>query len=54
MTPKIGYLIDENRGWDDEPDWKFYTERDVPRYMIEHARKGAVKRIVYFEIQEED
>ena len=52
MKPKIAYLIDENAGWDDEANWQFYTEEDVPHYKIEHARKDLVKRIVYWEIDE--
>ena len=52
MRPKIGYLIDENAGWDDEPTWQFYPENEVPRYKIEHASKKSYKRIVYFEIDD--
>lgn len=54
MKPKIGYLIDENAGWDDEPTWQFYSERDVPNWKIEHARKDRVKRIIYWEIEDSD
>lgn len=50
MQPKIGYLIDNNAGWGDEPDWTFYTEEDVPAHMIRHTSTGRVKRIVYWEI----
>lgn len=53
MQPKIAYLIDENAGWDDEPSWQFYPENDVPRYKIEHRSKDVVKRIVYWEIDDE-
>lgn len=53
MPPKIGYLIDENAGWDEEPTWKFYHENDVPRWKIENTRKGVVRRIVYWEIDDE-
>lgn len=48
--PKIGYLIDENAGWDDDPSWQFYTEENVPQWRIENSNKRAVKRIVYWEI----
>ena len=52
-SPKIGYLIDENAGWDDEdPNWWFYTEKEVPYHKIQHASKDRVKRIVYWEIDE--
>jgi hypothetical protein len=54
MQPKIGYLIDENAGWDNDPTWQFYTEKDVPRWRLEHARKDSYKRIVYWEIEETD
>lgn len=54
MKPKIAYLIDENQGWDNEPDWKFYLENDVPTWKIEHAHKKTYKRIVYWEIEEEN
>ena len=50
MKPEIGYLIDENAGWDDDPDWRFYSEQEVPHHKIEHARKDTFKRIVYWEI----
>jgi hypothetical protein len=53
MQPKIGYLIDTNAGWDDDPTWEFYPEKDVPLYKIEHRRKDAVKRIVYWEIEDD-
>jgi hypothetical protein len=54
MQPKIAYLVDENAGWDGDPSWKFYTEADVPEYIISsHWRGGKVKRIVYWEIEEE-
>ena len=53
MQPKIGYLIDTNAGWDDEPTWQFYTEEDVPRWKIERANKKTYKRIVYWEIEDE-
>ena len=53
MQPKIAYLIDENAGWDAEPSWQFYAEKDVPQYKIEHRRPGRVKRIVYWEIEDE-
>ena len=52
MKPKIAYLIDENAGWEDNPNWQFYPEDDVPHYKIEHARKDRVKRIVYWEIDD--
>lgn len=54
MLPKIAYLVDENAGWGEDPTWQFYTENEVPQYKIEHARKGAVKRIVYWEVLEDD
>ena len=54
MKPKIGYLIDDNASWDEHPNWWFYTEDEVPRHKIEHARKGSVKRIIYWEIEESD
>lgn len=53
MKPKIGYLIDDGAGWEFDPDWRFYTEDNVPRYKIEHSHKDYVKRIVYWEIEEE-
>ena len=50
--PKIGYLIDENTSWDNEPSWQFYTEADVSSWA---DRRGAisskVKRIVYWEVE---
>lgn len=56
MKPKIGYLIDDNYGnWgNDEPDWKFYTEDNVPRYKLEHPVPNKVKRIVYWEVAEDE
>lgn len=53
MKPKIAYLIDEGYDWDEGPNWVFYKENDVPHYKIEHASKGRVKRIVYWEIEED-
>ena len=53
MQPKIAYLIDENAGWDEDPTWQFYTEDNVPQWRITSARKGPVKRIVYWEIEDE-
>lgn len=50
MQPKIGYLIDDNAGWDEDPNWWFYAEDEVPRHKIEHAPKATYKRIVYWEI----
>lgn len=44
---KIGYLVDQNKGWDDEPDWKLYEENEVPRHYLESEK---TKRIVYFEL----
>ena len=52
MKPKIGYLIDENAGWDEDPSWQFYTEEDVPSYKIQHRTKDLVKRIIYWEIDD--
>jgi len=51
--PKIGYLIDENAGWGDDPSWQFYTEEDAPQWRVESSNKSAVKRIVYWEIDDE-
>lgn len=54
MLPKIGYLIDENAGWDDEdPVWVFYTEADVPEYKIKAVNRKSYKRIVYWEVEED-
>ena len=53
MQPKIGYLVDQNAGWDDDPTWQFYTETDVPQWKIEHANKKTFKRIVYWEIEDD-
>lgn len=54
MKPKIGYLINDNYGdWCDEPDWRFYTEDNVPRHEIEHPISDKVKRIVYWEVEDE-
>ncbi len=52
MQPKIGYLIDQNAGWDEDPTWQFYTEEDAPQWKIERANRKTVKRIVYWEIEE--
>lgn len=52
MTPKIGYLINNNDEWDDVnmySDWQFYTEENVPEYKIRYPSKQ-VRRIVYWEI----
>ena len=52
MTPKIGYLINNNDEWDDVDmysDWQFYTEENVPEYKIRYPSKQ-VRRIVYWEI----
>lgn len=52
--PKIGYLIDENAGWDDDPSWQFYTESGAPElWQLARANKKDVKRIVYWEIDDE-
>lgn len=53
MKPQVAYLIDENQGWDNDPDWRFYCEKDVPQWKIEHANKKACKRIVYWEIDDD-
>lgn len=53
MKPKIGYLIDENAGWGDDPSWQFYREDEVPRWQIQNPRQDRVKRIVYWEIEDE-
>ena len=53
MKPKIGYLIDDNAGWDDEPTWHFYSEEDVPEYKIQGHQKGW-KRIVYWELDDNE
>ena len=52
MKPKIAYLVNESYGWDDEPNWVFYTESDAPYSKIEHASKDRVKRIVYWEVED--
>jgi hypothetical protein len=54
MKPKIGYLLDKSYDWDEGPTWLFRTENDVLHYEIEHAPKSKVKRIVYWEIEDED
>jgi len=54
MKPKIAYLIDEGSHWDEGPNWVFYQEVDAPYSNIEHASKERVKRIVYWEIEEEN
>lgn len=54
MQPKIGYLIDENAGWGDDPSWQFHTEADVPQYRLKYGRSDRVKRIVYWEIPEDE
>lgn len=54
MQPKLAYLIDEGGHFGDPSDWKFYTEAEVSYSKIEHARKGTVKRIVYWEIEDAD
>jgi hypothetical protein len=53
MRPKIAYLVDENAGWDNDPSWKFYTEADVPEYIISSRWRldKKVKRIVYWEVE---
>ncbi len=50
MYPKIAYLIDENSGWDEEPNWRFYLEEDAPSWQIQRPYKDRVKKIVYWEI----
>jgi hypothetical protein len=52
MQPKIGYLIDENTGWDEDPSWKFYAEKDVPEHILLSRWRldEKVKRIVYWEV----
>ena len=52
MNPKLAYLIDEGSHWGESADWKFYTEAEVSYSKIEYARKGTVKRIVYWEIED--
>lgn len=52
MKPKLAYLIDEGSHWGEAPDWKFYTENDVPSYRLEHADSKQVKRIVYWELDD--
>lgn len=49
MKPKIAYLIDETYDCNDKPSWKFYTEEEVPEYML---RSKNVRRIVYWEIDD--
>jgi hypothetical protein len=53
MRPKVAYLIDENVSWDNEPSWQFYPENDVPQWRLGSAPKHAVKRIVYWEIEDD-
>jgi hypothetical protein len=53
MKPKLAYLIDEGSHFGDPSDWKFYTEVEVPSYKLEHASSGTIKRIVYWEIEDE-
>jgi hypothetical protein len=55
MQPKIGYLIDENTSWDEDPNWKFYAEKDVkdvPEHILLSRWRldEKVKRIVYWEV----
>jgi len=50
MQPKIAYLIDENAGWDEDPNWHFFLEADVPDWKIQYPSKDRVKKIVYWEL----
>jgi hypothetical protein len=54
MQPKIAYLVDENAGWDEDPSWKFYTENEIPEYILlsRWQSAGKIKRIVYWETEE--
>jgi hypothetical protein len=52
VNPKLAYLIDERDDWGEPADWKFYAEDDVPSYKLEYARKGTLKRIVYWELED--
>jgi len=52
---KIGYLIDENVGWDDDPEWRFYDEASGNIKLYNRGvHKSRVKRIVYAEIPDEE
>jgi hypothetical protein len=53
MKPKIAYLIDENVGWDMNPDWKFYSEEEFSNKSLQPRSKNSCKRIVYWEIEED-
>ena len=53
MKPKIAYLIDDNAGWGDDPDWRFYTEDDAPQWKVENFGTDRIKRIVYWELENE-
>jgi hypothetical protein len=55
MQPKIGYLIDENTSWDEDPSWKFYAEKDVSEHipLSRWRLDEKVKRIVYWEVQDD-
>lgn len=53
MKPKIAYLIDDNSGWGDEPEWRFYEEADAPQWKVEHPIPGKVRRIVYWEVADD-
>lgn len=52
MKPKLAYLIDEGYGWDEGPNWVFYSENDVNYRHMDHMSKDKVKRIVYWELDE--
>ena len=47
---KIGYLVDRGSHWGEDPDWRFYSEKELPDYISSY---DTVKRIVYFEVDEE-
>jgi len=50
MQPKIGYLLKERIGWDDEPSAiEFVKENELDRFEV---RKKV--RIVYWEVPEND
>jgi hypothetical protein len=50
VSPRIGYLVAEIAGWDNERSWKFYTEEEVPDYMLRNSN-FEVRRLVYWEIE---
>lgn len=48
MKAKVAYLVDDNCNWDNEHDWKFYEEKDVPEWRLSERN---TRRIIYFEVE---